>query len=235
MTVRALLTVALAFALLLLAPSSPVNAAILAPDDATELANTLAEASTEQGVCYGWNIDVSDYSGGGEDGPDVGSNLGPGKPLTPGAGGCDKYVILTGYVTYTSESSESDDSSSWSIESNLTRPPLTSELEDLGYGSGDLTGDKNDVTLINAVGALPALVADHGEAEALPFEASTQPANVQGAPTNGPGNDFVREYGVMLALFGLIFAGGLVWLAMSLTGITKHFNRGGSSSSAADA
>lgn len=231
MTVRALLvTIALAVVLLLLAPSSPVNAAILAPEDATELANTLAEASAEQGVCYGWNISVNDYSGSGEDGPDIGSNLGPGRPVGAGSGDCEKWVVLTGSVTYTSDSSESDDSAYWSIDSNLSNPPRSSELKDLGYDEGDLTGDKNDVTLINAVGALPALVADHGEAEALPFETSTQPANVQGAPTNAPGNDFVREYGVMLALFGLILAGGLVWLAF---GFFRTSARGGASSRSA--
>lgn len=218
MTARPLLrTLTLAFALLLLLPSSPVDAAILAPEDANELANTLADATAEQGVCYGWTFQVNDFSGG-DDGPDVGSNLGPGKEAA-GAPGCEKWVVLTGSVTYTSESSESDDSASWSIDTNLSNPPRIAELEDLGYGSGDLTGDKNDTTLVNAVGALPALVADHGEAEPLPFEVSTAPAAEQGVPTNGPGNDFLREHGVMLALFGLLLVGGLIWLVLGLTGV----------------
>lgn len=232
MTVRAALAT-LALALLLLAPSSPVSAAILAPDDAAELANTLAEATEEQGVCYGWNISVNDYSGSGEDGPDVGSNLGPGRAVGAAEGGCEKWVVLTGSVTYTSDSSDSDDSAYWSIDSNLSDPPRSSELKDLGYDDGDLTGDKNDVTLINAVGALPALVADHGEAEPLPFEATTAPASEQGAPTGAPGSDFLREYGVMLALCGLILVGGLVWLVLSL--VRTPSNRGGKSTPAADA
>ena len=207
-----LTTLTLAFALLLLLPSSPVRAAILAPEDATELANTLAEATAEQGVCYGWSFTVNDYSGG-DDGPDVGSNLGPGKAVGAADGGCEKWVVLTGNVTYPSESSESEDSAYWAIDSNLASPPRSSELEDLGYTSGDLTGDKNDSVLVNAVGALPALVADHGEAEALPFEVSTAPAAQQGTPTGAPGNDFLREHGVMLALFGLLLVGGLIWAA----------------------
>lgn len=216
MTVRATWTLTLAFALLLLLPSSPVRAAILAPEDAAELANALAEATAEQGVCYGWSFDVTDNSGGGADGPDVGSNLGPGKEVDRTSPACQKYAVLTGFVTYTSESSESEDSASWSIDSNLAEPPRIGELEDLGYSSGDLTGDKDDTTLVNAVGALPALVADHGEAEAVPFEASTAPAAQQGTPTNAPGNDFLREHGVMLALFGLLLVGGLAWIVYGL-------------------
>jgi hypothetical protein len=48
--------------------------------DAAELANELAEATDEQGICYGWQVSVDDQSGG-PSGTDVGSNFGPGQEI----------------------------------------------------------------------------------------------------------------------------------------------------------
>ena len=207
----------LAAALLaVLAPAAP--AAVLAEEDATELANALAEATEEQKVCYGWSFDVSDLGTGEENGPEIGSNLGPGVPVDPSRPECGRYAVLTGTVSYTSELSESEDSAFWTIESNLPSPPTTAQLADLGYSEGDLLGDQNDLTIINATGALPALVAETGVAGAVPFETERRAAGVSGEPTGDQGSDFLRENGTLLALCALlVLVGlGLLWRARRL-------------------
>lgn len=207
----------LAAALLaVLAPGAP--AAVLAEEDAAELANALAEATAEQKVCYGWSFEVSDQGSGTEDGPEVGSNLGPGVPVDPARPECGRFAVLTGNVTYASELSESEDAAFWTIESNLPDPPTTAQLADLGYGEGDLLGDQNDLAIINATGALPALVAETGIAGAVPFETERRAAGVSGRPTGDQGSDFLRQNGTLLALCALLVVVGLglLWRARRL-------------------
>lgn len=205
----ALAVVLAAIAALAAVPAAP--AAILAPQDAAELANALAEASAEQEVCYGWAFEVSDAAGS-EDGPEVGSNLGPGVPVDPSLPECARYAVLTGAISYTSELSESEDRAVWSVESNLPDPPSVDRLEKLGYSSNDLLGDQNDLAIINATGALPALVAEGGAADPVPFEQTRREPGVGGQPTGSPGSDFLRQNGSLLAISALLILGGLVWL-----------------------
>ncbi len=192
--------------------AAPAQAAVLDPADAAELANSLAEATAEQKVCYGWSFEVSDFGSGAEDGPEVGSNLGPGRPVTPAEPDCARYVVLTGQISYTSETSEAEDSAFWTIESNLPDPPRIAQLEALGYSDGDLLGDDNDLAIINPTGALPALVAEKGVAKPVPFETARREPGVGGEPTGNQGNDFLRQNGSLLALCALLFLGGLIWL-----------------------
>jgi hypothetical protein len=194
----------------LLGLAAPAPAAILAPDDAAELANALAEATAEQQVCYGWSFQVADFGSGAEDGPEVGSNLGPGRAVDPSQ--CRRFVVLSGGITYTSDASEQEDSAVWSIESNLERPPRIRQLEALGYSANDLLGDDNDLTIINATGALPALVAEQRDVGAVPFETARREPGVSGEPTGEQGSDFLRQNGEALILFALMLAGGLFWL-----------------------
>lgn len=207
---------ALAAAALALAAAAPAGAAILAGPDANDLAQSLADATEVQGVCYGWRIGVRDPTGT-EDGPEIGSSAGPGEDVVPGQGDCGRYVVLAGDVIYTSEYEEAEDSAAWSIDSNLAKPPTVAELDDLGYTANDLLGDENDSTLINAVGALPQLVADHGEAKPVPFETAATPPGVSGEPTNSPGSDFLRQNGALLALCGVLAATGLFLLLRDLS------------------
>jgi len=192
-----------------LAFAAPARAAVLEPADAAELATTLAEATQRQQVCYGWKVIVSDPTGV-EDGDETGSNFGPGQPVDPAR--CPKYVILTAGVSYVSEYSDSEDSAVWSIESNLDNPPTTQDLAALGYTESGLLGEDNDLAILNAAGALPALVADRGAAPPVPFETERRAAGVGGEPTNTPGSDFLRENGTLLALCALLVVGGLAWL-----------------------
>ena len=196
---------------LLVAPAAP--AAILAQEDAAELANALAEATFEQKVCYGWAFQVSDNWTGEEDGPEVGSNFGPGAPVDPSRPECEKgVVVLAGTITYTSEMSESEDSAAWEIQSTLPDPPRIDQIEDLGYSTDALLGDDNDLAIINPTGALPSLVAERGVAAPVPFETSAREAGVGGEPTDSPSSDFLRQNGSLLAICALLFVGGLLWL-----------------------
>ncbi len=207
------LALLVAAALATLAAASPAHAAILAEEDAAELANALAEATFEQKVCYGWAFQVSDNWTGEEDGPEVGSNFGPGIPVDPSRPECEKgVVVLAGTIAYTSEMSESEDSAAWEIQSTLPDPPRIEQLEDLGYSTDGLLGDDNDLAIINPTGALPSLVAERGVAAPIPFETSAREPGVSGEPTNRPGSDFLRQNGSLLAICALLFVGGLLWL-----------------------
>ena len=200
-----------------LAAAPGAQAAILADEDAAELANALAEATFAQKVCYGWSFQVSDNWTGEEDGPEVGSNFGPRTPVDPSRPECaEGVVVLAGFITYTSEYSESEDSASWEIQSTLPDPPRIGQLEDLGYSTDDLLGEDNDLAIINPTGALPSLVAERGVAEPIPFETSAREPGVGGEPTNSPGSDFLRQNGSLLALSALLLVGGLLWLVLQL-------------------
>jgi hypothetical protein len=209
-------------ALLALAAPSLVAAntgPLLDDADATELAQGLAETAAEQGVCYGWAIDVQD-DGSGPSGVDAGSSQGPFERLDSDQ--CTKWIELQGSVHYTSESSESQDSSDVWIESNLDSPPTLEELEAVGagtrYGSheGPLSGDDNDVTLFNIMQALPALVAEHGEAEFVPFEESAAPASEQGEPTGKPMPDVLRQRWPLIVFMLALILGGIGWIGYRL-------------------
>ena len=195
-------------------PAAPAQAQILAPEDAAELAQSLAEAKEDQDVCYGWRAVIDDENGSVAE--DAGSSLGPGDATGLTGPECPKYVFLSAIVDYTSELSEAEDSASWSIESNLGRPPTVGELAGLGFRADDLLGEEDDEVLANAVGALPLLVADHGEAKAVGFAPGDLPPEQAGRPTGSPGSDFLRERWAPLLLCVFLLLGGLVWLVAAL-------------------
>lgn len=196
-TLLALLLVGLAAA-----PAAP--AGILAPEDAQEAAQGLAEAQEEQDVCYGWHI-ANDFDGA----PDLGSGTG-GPGVAPDATGCERYVFLYGTIHYACPSCEDSDSADVRIETNLSPAPTRQDLEDLGLDDGDLTGDNDDVTLVNMIGALPLLAAQTGAVAAVPAEIpATVPAS--DVATNPPGSDFLRESWLKLVFFGFLIASGVVF------------------------
>lgn len=201
--IRALL---LAVVLALLA-AVPAQAGILAPGDAADLAQSLADAQEEQEVCYGWEV-RNNFS----ETDDLGSSTGgPDRALVPtlGTQGCAKgFVVLRGDVNYSCDSCESEDSASVSIAAvGMASPPTVGDLEAIGLKAGDLTGDKDDTTLINMVEALPLLVADRGNAPYLPYEPATGVPAADHA-TGKPGSDFLREEWGFLLLFGVLLLGG---------------------------
>lgn len=166
--------------------------------DTDDLAATLAEAYDAQGVCYGWSISV-DNEGVPE--TSVGSNFGAGRSVADGD--CAKSVELQASISWTPESSESEDSASYQVISTPSGPS-TSDLDDLDVLSeDDLTGDDADVAVYKAVAALPLLAADTGLASAIEASPAPESEAAGAAPTDSPGSDFWRESGMML-LWGVV-------------------------------
>jgi hypothetical protein len=188
------------------APASALP--ILERADATELAQALAEATEEQDVCYGWSVQVEDYSGGNS-GLDVGSSLGVGKSAISTA--CDRYVVFEAFIVYTSEASEAEDSASYEITSNIPGAPEADDLRRFGISSGGLLGGKDDEVLANAALALPALLAEKGLADPIVLEPNTAPLPSGDKSTGTPGSDWLRKYGAMFGIAALVLVGGLAW------------------------
>jgi hypothetical protein len=206
--VRALAACLAALALLLAAASAGAQVPpgtdpqLLDDADSAELAQTLAEAQTEQGICYGWDVDVDGY------GRDVGSSAGPDVPLDPAR--CPKYAVLEAHLDYACDSCDSEDSGTSAIRSNLPNPPTGGDLARLGYDTGDLLGDKDDVALFDMAGALPLLAAERGNAPFVPYEVATRvPASDHA--TGSPSSDLLRESWIWLVLFGALLLGGPLW------------------------
>jgi hypothetical protein len=181
---------------------APAQAGIIAPEDAAELAQTLAEAEEEQGICYGWNVTNNFDSS-----PDVGSSNGPGAPLLNISGACRGVITLTGSISYACGSCEASDSASISIDSSFPNGPTADDLEDLGLKAGDLTGDNDDTTLINMVNALPLLAADRGLGPYIAYEAATNVPPTDRA-TNKPGSDLLRDRWLLLVFCGVLAVSG---------------------------
>ena len=199
-------------ALLFMATGSSVFALpILDTVDAEELAADLADATAEQGICYGWNVSVQDESGEFT-GDDVGSNLGVGESAVNPE--CDKWIVFSARIHYTSESSEAEDSADWTIESNLDVERST--LVRLGITDGALLSGDDDVVIANATRALPALAAEEGVAEPVPLEIGAADVPDADKPTGSHGSDWLRAYWAPFALgIGLVVFGAL-WIAVSL-------------------
>ncbi|MDQ3787653.1 MAG: hypothetical protein M3422_10475, partial [Actinomycetota bacterium] len=115
---KALVPVCLSALLVLAAPATATADVIFDPADADDLAATLAEATAAQDVCYGWNVQVDDQVSGASE--SVGSDRGAGVPVDESS--CSKYVRLDVFITWTSESSESEDSASFDVVSSPGGP-----------------------------------------------------------------------------------------------------------------
>ena len=194
----------------MLAPGTASADVLFDQADADELAATLDEAYQVQRVCYGWKVTIDNV---GVTDESVGSNFGAGVSLDEqNEASCDEAVEFTARITWTSESSESEDSGSYSVNSYPEYKPDTSDLDSLELISVDgLIGDNGDVEVYKAVSALPLLAADAGLAD--PIEATPAPPDQAGddaQPTNSPGSDFWRNNGMMI-LWGsvILLAGGV--------------------------
>jgi len=205
---------ALVLAAVLLALATPAAHAtpLLEEADAAELAQSLAEATAAQGICYGWSVAVEDQTGG-PSGLDEGSGLGPDVPLTAGSPNCERSVVLQGQVVYTCETCEGEDSSAADVRATFPQAPTLADVEELGFDAGGLSGEDGDTVLINMVGALPLLTASAGAAEPVPV-------NTEGAPRPGPDDvatgrpstpDWLRDSAGTLALCAALIVGGLLW------------------------
>lgn len=187
---------------------------VLEEADATELAQALAEATEDQDVCYGWDVTVYDYGGSG-DGRDQGSSLGVGKAAEDPANAaeCARWVVFEATLAYTSASSESEDSASFSVSSNVVGAPTSADLRDNGISEGALLGNNDDQTVANATLLLPALMAEKGLAAPISLEANTQALPAGDKATGTPGSDWLRKYGAAVAFAAVLLVGGLGWAA----------------------
>jgi hypothetical protein len=198
---------ALAAALLLVAPATAAADVIFDPADADELAAVLADATKTQNVCYGWHVTVNDVGVVSES---IGSNYGAGEPVYTDT--CQTSVEFMADITYTSESSESEDSAVHYIVSSADRP-TTADLDGLGIDFGELTGENPDVVIAKAVTALPLLVADAGMAQNIEASPETGAAPADAQLTDDPGSDWWRANGgtLMWALILLAASGVFAW------------------------
>lgn len=202
---RALVPVGLSALLLLAAPATASADVIFDPADADDLAATLAEATAAQDVCYGWHVRVDDQVSG--DSESVGSDRGADRPVDTTS--CSKYVRLDVFITWTSESSESEDSASYDLVSS-PGGPTRSDLDGLELDWDGLTGENPDVVIGNAVVALPLLAADKGMADPIEAAPQTGSAPADASLTDDPGSDWWRNNGGMLLwALGLLLAGGV--------------------------
>jgi hypothetical protein len=212
--VRAAAVVAGAGLLLLAAPGVASADVIFDPADADELATVLAEATTDQEVCYGWDVQVDDAVAGRAE--SVGSNFGAGQTVSAG-GTCPASVELKVYITYTSESSESEDSASYDVVST-SGGPTRDDMAALNLETDTLAGENPDVVIGKMVAALPLLAADKGIAKGIEATPQTGEAPADAALTDSPGSDWWRNNGGMLLWgVGLLLAGGIFawWVVRS--------------------
>lgn len=205
---------ALVAAVALLVPPAALAAPLLTGGDDAELAQALAEAHAEQGVCYGYLVVVDDENGI-EGGVEQGSHLGPGRPLDTTA--CTRSVRLTGRITYTCDSCESEDSSSAVVGSSGLREPITlADVEALGLDDDRLKDDDGDEVLIDMVEALPFLVASKGEAAPVPAELGQPGPPPNGdRPTDRPSSDAVRNATGFLVIATTLVVVGLGWFVLT--------------------
>lgn len=197
--------IAVAVAIAMAPPSAAMAGTLVERADEVDLAQTLADAQEEQGVCYGWDVTVNGQPS------DRGSSLdGPGVALATDR--CAKgYAIFRGDVLYTCDSCEGDDSAAFRVDSNLPKPPTTSDLERLGYAPADLLGEKDDQAVIDMTGALPLLVAERGNAPFVAYEAA-QDVPAQDKATNTPGSDLLRDRWPVLVFCVLLLLAGPAYL-----------------------
>lgn len=188
---------------------------LLEAADRVELAQSLADATEETGVCFGHDLSLYDLEGGNT-GDEALSSAGPGVSVTDAAARnpalCPKGTLeLVVDVTYTSSSSESEDSAGFSLRSTvdgLLTSTARRDLVDLtGISDDGLLGDEDDLVVRNATAALPLLVGGTPPAAAATGTAAPNGDRLTGSP----GSDWMRAHGL-----GIAVAVGLLLLALAL-------------------
>lgn len=193
---------------------------VFAPQDADELVETLKEAAEGQDICYGWQVSVSDPIAGSSE--SVGSNFGAGQRLRRSDDQCRNFVEFTANINYTSESSEAEDSASWSVDSS-SGGPSTTDLDSLELISQEgLVGDNVDVDVAKAVAALPQLAADKGIAKAIEATPAAEGEAGDAKLTDDPGSDFWRQTGMVLVWGSLIVVAGIVFGIYAIRGSRRE-------------
>lgn len=197
---------------LLVAGATPAEARIQFDEaERSDLIETMQDAADQQRICYGWQLEVDDWSGneGGRDEQRIVPRTiaaGASQNGDLGAAGCSNTLEFVANVVYTSESSEIEDSASWYV-----------------LGAGIDTGlNVSNARLINdpaaetaaAVLQLPLLAVDLHLAQPLRVEANETPLGNDEHLSGDPGSDWVRTNMSILIVLGLGLIGA-VGLAIS--------------------
>jgi hypothetical protein len=194
---------------LVIGPATGAGAVpILEQADAEELAAQLTEAREVQGICYGWQVNVFDEDQG-RTLTEIGSSRGVGQSAVDAS--CPRFLEFRAELRYTSSSSESEDSASFHVFGNVSGGPDDRDLRRVGITEGSLVGANDDLALINAVQALPALVAERGLARPVQAEPTEGTIPAADRPTDKPGSDWTRANGIYLAVSAVLVLGGLGW------------------------
>ena len=185
---------------------------ILGDDGAVELAQQLAEATEEQGICYGWRVLVGNE---GDLSTERGSNFGPDRGIETGP--CRRKAEIVGEVSWTCGSCEPEDSSSFHVEANFRGAPTKDQIRDLGLEGGNLHKGDGDEVLAAMAGSLPVIAASNGVAEAVPAQLNTRPIPAADKPENSPSTpDWLRESWLGLTVFLVLAAAGIAWFVIDL-------------------
>lgn len=193
-------------AVLLLAAPASAEDPVFDAEDTADVTAALAEATSVQGVCYGWVLRVSDVDTGRYSGT-WGTPPGPSCP--------QGTVVLDARITYESTFSEAEDSADWTVESSIGGFDIA-DVEALGLSASDLLDDgKSALTLQNAVLSLPRLAAETTDLPPVVLEPNAEPLPPGAEPTGTPGSDWLRENGALLLLCVAAIAGGVMALFAS--------------------
>ncbi|WP_412539806.1 hypothetical protein R8Z50_28825 [Longispora sp. K20-0274] len=200
--------VALALGIVLLVPGSGPEGSTLSEQGAqfdaeggAALVAELAKARAAQGICYGYELS---FNGGRKQ---VGSNLGVDRPVTGDPTACPKWVRLSVTVVWTSDSSESEDSGSYTLTGSPGLAlPTRQELEDAGLTTAAVIDAPAEATAAAMIG-MPLLMAQHGQPVVPATGGPVDTASPE--PLTTAGSDFLRENSGLLVAAMTLAAGAL--------------------------
>lgn len=214
---RLFAALALVIAFVAVAPTH-AHAVALDAVDAEELREALAQAQEVQSICYSYELSVQDSSGS-ESTNERGSSWAPaGARTTPTdlPTTCVRHIRLRATVVYTAESSESEDSSNYtvsvlSLPSGVPDHAAQSKIQARATAkAGSLINDPGDA-VFNRMSEMPAIAAEAGLGPYLPLETRTEPLAQDAALTGSPGSDFLRTKGMTVLLLTLCILGAAGW------------------------
>ncbi|MDP9798387.1 hypothetical protein J2S43_006899 [Catenuloplanes nepalensis] len=185
-------------------------------DQATETARVLAAATAVQGMCYGWDLRADSSS----DGAPVsrGSSLGAQVPVDSDPTRCAEYIEVVARVTYTSASSEAEDSATMTVETNsprVTGADLAARLRTMGFTTSAFIDDPGFMVMHAAL-SLPLVTAEAGAATPVPATGSSAASDASLAALPPAGNDFLRDRWGFLVFAGAFVLAGLGAIGLGL-------------------
>ncbi|MFC7546336.1 hypothetical protein [Plantactinospora sp. GCM10030261] len=203
--------------------AGPARAEPVPPPTLPERTDTVAvldRSAQSQNICFGWRL--ADRYRDRE--VSVGSNLGDGVPVDSDPQRCPRWIEVAGTVVYTSESSESEDYASLSVESSAGLDAFGMEA-DLGRFGLDEKAFVDDPgwAICRAATILPLLAVERELASPAPVITAEPAAAV--TPLADAGSDMWRDrWGYFAGALGLLLVTGLL-VAIGLVQRRKEHNR----------